>query len=154
MPRIEPFNPISAGSRMPAFLGRTAFISEAERERAFIDLSPYHNGMITLGKFSGSSAWERHPKGDEVLQILDGEIVLRIEHDSVRMLAGDMIVIPADCWHQIYAPCLASILYITPRPTVHFEGGDPMGRQFDPLSGRGAWLLEALIRAWFWVSRK
>lgn len=144
-------NPASLSADMAGVPGRNLATTEDERERAFIDLSPYRDGVITLGKFSGLSQWERHPKGDEIVQVVAGEIVLRIERDSIRMRAGDMIVIPVDRWHQIYASEMASILYVTPRPTVHFEGGDPMGRQLDPLSGRGSQLLSALVHSWYWL---
>lgn len=147
------FNPVSRVAQMAGVPNRTVATTEAERERAFIDLSPYRDGVITLGKFSGSSQWEKHPKGDELVQIVAGEVVLRIEHASVRMQAGDMIVIPADRWHQIYAPEMASVLYVTPRPTIHFEG-NPMGRQLDPLSGPGERALGALVSVWAWLRRE
>lgn len=150
----ERFTPAVVSAQMAGTPDRTASTSADQRERAFINLAPYRDGIITLGKFSGTSQWERHPNGDELVQIVDGEVVLRIEHDSIRMQAGDMIVIPADSWHQIYAREMSSVLYVTPQPTIHLESGDPTNRQFDPLSGPGEWLLAAFMRAWFWLSRE
>lgn len=145
-----PFNPTSASAQQPA-TNRTASASETERERAFVDLSPYRDGVITLGKFSGSSQWERHPSGDENVQVVAGEIVLRIDGGSLKLAPGEMAVVPANRWHQIYAREMASVLYITPLPTEHFKGGDPTNRQFDPLAGRGKRLLAALAWLWFWL---
>lgn len=134
--------------------GRTPAAPDVEREAAFATLGPYRDGTITLGKFSGSSAWERHPKGDEIVQVVAGNIILRIDGGSLKLAAGEMAVVPANRWHQIYAAEMASILYVTPRPTVHFAGGDPTNRQLDPLAGRGEWLLSTLMRAWFWLRRE
>ncbi len=150
---LSPFNPGSAADRMLPVLDRTISTPADERERAFVDLSPYRDGVITLGKFSGASAWERHPKGDEIVQVVAGEVVLRIEHDMIKLQAGDTIVIPADSWHQIYAAEIASILYVTPRPTIHFDG-NPMECPLDPLAGPGEWLLSAIVRVWFWLCRE
>lgn len=147
-------NPFAVSKAMEGVPGRTPAAPEVEREAAFATLAPYRDGIITLGKFSGSSAWERHPRGDEIVQVVAGRIILRVDGGSLKLSAGEMAVVSANCWHQIYAPEMATVLYVTPRPTVHFEGGDPTNRQFDPLGGRGERLLGALIRIWFWLRRE
>ncbi len=47
--------------------------------------------------------WEMHPKGDEVLVMLDGRLELRIERDGqesrVEMGPGATCVVPAGAWH-------------------------------------------------------
>jgi hypothetical protein len=58
--------------------GRTPTSSEAEREGAFARLTPYRDGAIFAGKFAGTSAWERHPVGDEIVQIFDGTTTLHL----------------------------------------------------------------------------
>jgi len=48
--------------------------TEAERQAsgAFRTLAPYRDGNIYSAKFSGDGAWERHPNGDELVQIVPG----------------------------------------------------------------------------------
>src|ERR1700730_5992091 len=58
--------------------GRTPETPAAEREGAFARLAPYRDGAIFTGKFAGNSAWERHPNGDEIVQIVDGATVLHV----------------------------------------------------------------------------
>ena len=56
--------------------GRTPASSDADREGALGRVAPYRDGAIFTAKFSGTSAWERHPHGDEIVQIVDGATTL------------------------------------------------------------------------------
>lgn len=148
------FSPrVIARTQMAGRVGRTPSTPADEREKSFITLAPYRDGTVTLGKFSGTSAWERHPNGDEIVSVVEGMILLRVEQETVRLYTGEMIIIPRGAWHQIYAPDMAAILYVTPHPTEHFEG-DILGRQLDPLGGPGERILAALLWLWFWLRGK
>ena len=46
---------------------RTPTSSEAERAGKFPRLTLYRDGAIFAAKFAGTSAWERHPQGDELV---------------------------------------------------------------------------------------
>ena len=52
--------------------GRGAHTTEEEAQASFMTLADFRDGGIFAAHFSGSSGWERHPKGDELVQILDG----------------------------------------------------------------------------------
>jgi len=60
--------------------GRRPETTEAERKAsgAFATLTPFRDGNIFSAKFTGDGAWERHPNGDELVQIVDGSTTLRI----------------------------------------------------------------------------
>jgi hypothetical protein len=60
-------------AKMPMMQGRRPESTEAERKAtgAFVTLTPYRDGNIYSAKFSGRAAWERHPNGDELVQIVD-----------------------------------------------------------------------------------
>src|SRR5689334_7810191 len=62
--------------------GRTPETPEAEREGAFAKLSQYRDGGIFAAKFSGESAWERHPNGDEIVQIVEGKTTVHLLTDD------------------------------------------------------------------------
>ena len=64
----------STSAKMPMMQGRRPETTEAERKAsgAFVTLAPYRDGNIYSAKFSGDAAWERHPNGDELVQIVDG----------------------------------------------------------------------------------
>ena len=113
----------------PALDGRRTDSSKAEVEAAFAVLAPFRDGSVFAGSFSGDSPWERHRKGDELVQILDGAATLTIMTDggpqSFAMTAGMLIVVPQGHWHRFHAPERVTVLTATPQPTDHTAAEDP-----------------------------
>ena len=109
-------------SRLTMLKGRTPTSSEAEREGAFARLAPYRDGAIFSAKFAGTSAWERHPQGDEIVQIVDGATTLHLMtaegRQSVALSAGMVAVVPQNTWHQFEAPNGVCVMTAT-QPTEH-----------------------------------
>ena len=112
-------------SRLTMLKGRTPTSSEAEREGAFARLAPYRDGAIFSAKFAGTSAWERHPQGDEIVQIIGGATTLHLMtaegRQSVALSAGMMAVVPQNTWHQFEAPNGVCVMTATPQPTEHLR---------------------------------
>jgi mannose-6-phosphate isomerase-like protein (cupin superfamily) len=90
-------------------------------EEAFARLSEYRDGAIYVGFYSGSSDWERHPKGDEIVMVLEGNstVVLLTEgqEERVRLETGDLVVVPANVWHMFEGSEKLKVLSVTPDPT-------------------------------------
>jgi len=105
--------------------GRTPQTTEAERKASggFSTLAPFRDGNIYTAKFSGDGAWERHPNGEELVQIVDGSATLYIMTDdgpkSYAVSAGAMIIVPQGTWHRFHSPEGVSVLTATPKPTEH-----------------------------------
>jgi mannose-6-phosphate isomerase-like protein (cupin superfamily) len=61
--------------------------------------------------------WEMHPKGDEILTLLEGEITLVIETESgeerVPLHTGETFVVPKGAWHRALVPAPYTLLAIT-----------------------------------------
>lgn len=97
--------------------------TEAEVDAAFTELAPYRDGGIFAGSFQGDSGWEIHPKGDEIVQILDGAttltILTEIGEEVLDLTAGMLVVVPRDHWHRFYAPDSVTVMTATPQPTQH-----------------------------------
>ena len=110
-------------AKLTMLKGRTPTSSEAERQGAFGRVAPYRDGAIFTAKFAGRSAWERHPQGAEIVQIVDGETTLHLMTDqgrqSVTLGAGMMVVVPQNVWHQFEAPDGVCVMTATPQPTEH-----------------------------------
>jgi quercetin dioxygenase-like cupin family protein len=110
-------------AKLTMLKGRTPTSSEAERQGAFGRVAPYRDGAIFTAKFAGRSAWERHPRGDEIVQIVDGKTTLHLMTDqgrqSVTLGAGMMVVVPQNVWHQFEAPDGVCVMTATPQPTEH-----------------------------------
>lgn len=111
--------------------GRTPETPESAREGAFTRLAPYRDGGIFAAKFSGESSWERHPNGDEIVQIVEGATTLHLMTDegpqSVALSAGMLAVVPQGVWHRFVAPDGVGLVTATPQPTQHltFAIDDP-----------------------------
>jgi mannose-6-phosphate isomerase-like protein (cupin superfamily) len=111
--------------KMPMMRGRRPQSTEAERKAtgAFVTLAPYRDGNIYSAKFSGEAAWERHPNGDELVQIIDGattmDLITENGIETHALGAGMTVIVPQNTWHRFHAPNGVSIVTATPRPTEH-----------------------------------
>ena len=118
-------------ARLPFLHGRGKETPEAEARAAFGILAPFGDGSIFAGSFSGTSPWERHRNGDELVHILEGAATLTILTTngprSFEMKAGLMIVVPQGHWHRFQAPHRVSVLTATPQPTDHTFDENPAG---------------------------
>jgi mannose-6-phosphate isomerase-like protein (cupin superfamily) len=113
--------------------GRTPETPPAEREGAFARLAPYRDSAINVAKFSGEGPWERHPNGDEIVQVVDGAVTFYIMTEdgprSHALKAGMVVIVPQGAWHRFEAPEGVSLMTATPQPTQHltFAIDDPRG---------------------------
>ncbi len=118
-------------AKLKMLRGRTPETSESEREGAFRRLAPYRDSAITAAKFSGEGPWERHPNGDEIVQIVDGAVTFHIMNDdgpqSHALKAGMVIIVPQGVWHRFETPDGVTLMATTPQPTQHltFAIDDP-----------------------------
>jgi uncharacterized cupin superfamily protein len=97
--------------------------TDEESSGAFKRLAGYRDGAIFVGHWAGSSEWERHPVGDEIVMILEGETTLSFFSDSgdrAQVLgAGELVVVPQGTWHRFDTPDGVKVLSVTPQPTEH-----------------------------------
>jgi quercetin dioxygenase-like cupin family protein len=112
-------------ARLKMLQNRRPTSSEAEREGAFALAAPYRDGAIFAAKFAGTSAWERHPQGDEIVQIVDGETTLHLMtaegRQSLTLCTGMLAIVPQNVWHQFEAPDGVCVMTATPQPTEHLR---------------------------------
>jgi mannose-6-phosphate isomerase-like protein (cupin superfamily) len=113
----------------PVLGARGKETTETEAREAFAVLAPFRDGSIFAGSFSGESPWERHQKGDELVQILEGATTLTIMTDSgpqsFKLAAGMIIVVPQGHWHRFHSAERVTVLSATPQPTEHSRAEDP-----------------------------
>jgi mannose-6-phosphate isomerase-like protein (cupin superfamily) len=110
-------------AKLTMLRNRTPTSPEAERKGASARVATYRDGAIFTAKFAGLSAWERHPQGDEIVQIVDGATTLHVMtsqgRESVALTAGMLAVVPQNMWHQFEAPNGVCVMTATPQPTEH-----------------------------------
>jgi mannose-6-phosphate isomerase-like protein (cupin superfamily) len=110
-------------AKLKMLRGRTPETTQEERQGAFARLAPYRDGAIFTAKFAGDGAWERHPNGDEIVQIVDGATTLHLMTEagpqSLSLKAGMVAIVPQNTWHRFEAPDGVSLMTATPQPTEH-----------------------------------
>jgi mannose-6-phosphate isomerase-like protein (cupin superfamily) len=119
--------------------GRTPQSTSADRAGTAAELGSYRDGALFASKFSGIGAWERHPNGEELVQILDGSATLDIvtvdDSQSVEVRAGMLIVVPQDAWHRFRSPNGITLMTATPRPSDHVRSDTDDPRTVEPQRG-------------------
>lgn len=103
--------------------GRTPQTRGDQQTDSSARLAPYRDGSIFTTKFTGIGAWERHPKGDELVHIVGGSTTLDLETASgiqaLALKAGMIAVVPQGAWHRFRSPEGVSLMTVTPLPTEH-----------------------------------
>jgi mannose-6-phosphate isomerase-like protein (cupin superfamily) len=114
---------------LPLLKERYGHPTDEESLKSFARLADYRDGGIFATHFSGSSGWERHPNGDEVVQILEGatrfDIIIEEVLQALELSAGMLVVVPQGCWHRFGSETGVKVMTITPTPTQHTHVDDP-----------------------------
>lgn len=86
-------------------------------------LAAYRDGGIFVVHYAGDGEWERHPQGDEIVMLVDGETTLVLLRDGREerhpMQSGQLFVVPENVWHRFESPTAVKVLTVTPQPTDH-----------------------------------
>jgi len=112
-------------AKLTLLRGRRPQMTEVERKASggFATLAPFRDGNVFSAKFAGDGAWERHPNGDELVQIVDGSATLHIMTEdgpkSYVVSAGMMVIVPQATWHRFHSLEGVSLVTATPKPTEH-----------------------------------
>ena|ERR1700733_13805607 len=88
------------------------------------ELPVFRDGRV-LSVFDYASSWtwwERHPVGEEVVQVLSGSIVLHLDDGERRTKAaleeGRGLVVPQGVWHRAECAAPSCVLFVTPTPAL------------------------------------
>jgi len=102
--------------------------TEDEANGAVRELGWLHDRLVGVMRFAGETPWERHPDGDELLHVLDGEVDLTVLTDTgprhVSIAAGSVFVCPRGLWHRQRPKTAATILFATPTATSEASWAD------------------------------
>ena len=104
-------------------------LRRGDPSRVFGRLDQYLVGAV---RFSARPPWERHPAGDELLYVLEGELDLCVLAEEGRaeleLRAGSVFIVPRGRWHRSSPRSTVSMLFVTPA-----EGGEESWAD-DPLA--------------------
>jgi hypothetical protein len=117
-------NPIDEVIATLGFLPNRAPTTSAEElTDAFARLSNHRDSGVLVGHWAGTSEWERHSVGDEIVMVLRGRptiFFLDGEVDRAAALsASEMVIVPQGHGIGSRPPDEATILSVRPLPTDH-----------------------------------
>lgn len=123
MPKSAAISINNGFSKVKRFENRRPESSNEAMKNAFVKLTDFDQSAIYLTHYSGFSEWERHPAGDELVQVIEGETSLvllegEVEHKH-KLMSGELFVVPQGVWHRFESPKGLKVLTITPPPTEH-----------------------------------
>lgn len=94
-----------------------------DRDDYFTVLSQYRDGAMFAAWYAGVTEWERHPQGDEIVLVIDGEttLILLVDDQEVPHKLGphEFLVVPQGVWHRFDTPQGVQVVSVTPQPTDH-----------------------------------
>jgi mannose-6-phosphate isomerase-like protein (cupin superfamily) len=109
--------------RLRFFPDRTPTTAPEQMGEAFGTLTTYRNGAVTVGHWAGSSEWEHHGGGDELVMVLEGETTIFFLSDGdelgTPLGVGELVLVPEGTWHRFETPEGVKLLSITPQPSDH-----------------------------------
>jgi quercetin dioxygenase-like cupin family protein len=83
---------------------------------------------IGVSRFSGDTHWERHPAGDELLHVLEGDMEVTTLTDDgpvqSQVPAGSVFVCPRGLWHRLRPLSPVSLFYATPGEGIEHSPAD------------------------------
>jgi quercetin dioxygenase-like cupin family protein len=104
-------------------------LSRGDPSRILDRLDQYLVGAV---RFAKQPPWERHPAGDTLLHVLEGELDLYVltgeGRTELRLCAGTVFIVPRGLWHRSSPRGAVSMLFVTPA-----EGGEESWAD-DPLA--------------------
>ena len=71
--------------------------------------------QFKLAKIKDDFIWHQHSNTDEVFIVIEGTINIEFEDETVKLDAGEMIVVPKGKKHRPYANEEAKIMLVEPK---------------------------------------
>lgn len=114
---------------LQAVMRREPDFTSPDGDASFWMLGGFGEGMAWVGRFRGTSPWERHAAGHEVLHQLEGEVDVTVVGDegpeTTRLQSGSVFIVPPDRWHRVSSTDEVVMWGVTAGRTEHHEGETP-----------------------------
>ena len=75
--------------------------------------------QFKLVKIENDFTWHKHDDTDEVFIVLEGQIFIEFEDETIEINEGEMLVVPAGIKHKPFAEREAKIMLVEPSGVVN-----------------------------------
>jgi len=75
--------------------------------------------QFKLVKIQGEFTWHDHQDTDEVFIVIEGDMAIEFRDKTVKLFAGEMIVIPKGVEHKPFAKTQCKVMIIEPTGVVN-----------------------------------
>ena len=80
------------------------------------ELASFNGYSVGVSRFATHPLWERHPAGDELLQVFDGELDMTVLTPDgpvdTTLRPGAVFVVPRGLWHSPRPRGTVTLLYV------------------------------------------
>ncbi len=100
-------------------------INLSEKFRLFDDrwspkvIAEMNDYQFKLVKVEGEFTWHKHNDTDEVFLVVDGELDIQLQGETVTLRAGELYVVPKGVLHRPVAKSVCQIMLVEPRGVVN-----------------------------------
>lgn len=78
------------------------------------------NGQhVKIAKLKGDFIMHKHDNEDELFYVVSGTLYIELENETVKLEAGEFVVIPKGVNHKPYAPEEVSVMLFEPQSTLN-----------------------------------
>ena len=110
-------------AKLSCLSNRSPESTDEEMRDSVSKLSEYRDGGIFITYYDGNTEWEKHPIGDEIVFVIEGQTTLILleegEETPYELHEGEFFVVPQNVWHRFKTPSKMKVWSVTPQPTDH-----------------------------------
>ena len=75
--------------------------------------------QFKLVKIQGEFVWHNHDDTDEVFIVIEGQMFIEFDEETVELNQGEMYVVPKGVQHKPYAKTECKVMLVEPRGVVN-----------------------------------
>lgn len=82
-------------------------------------IAEMNNYQFKLVKIQGEFVWHNHDDTDETFIVIEGEMKIEFENETLELNEGDMFVVPKGIEHKPWAENECKVMIIEPRGVLN-----------------------------------
>jgi len=82
-------------------------------------IAEMNNYQFKVTKVKGEFVWHSHKETDETVLVIDGELTIELRDSKVKLLKGEMYVVPKGIEHKPLAKEECHIMLIEPKNIIN-----------------------------------